>query len=98
MARQNNFMTIHSSVNLSATTGSGAARTVVTPVGINYVRISSSGLAYVKLDSATPTATVAAGIAVNVGEPITVIIPTGYKVAAITASGTATVNVTWLEG
>ena len=98
MARQNNFMTIHSSENLAATTSSGASRSAATPVGINYVRISSSALAYVKLDSATPTATVASGIAVNVGEPITVVIKEGFKVAAITASGTATVNITWLEG
>jgi hypothetical protein len=98
MARQNNFMGIHSSENLAATTSSGATRSSAALVGINYVRISSSGLAYVKLDSATPTSTVASGVAVNVGEPITVVIPTGYKIAAITASGTATVNITWLEG
>lgn len=98
MARQNNFMTIHSSANLSATTSSGATRTAATPVGINYVRISSSALAYVKLDSATPTSTVASGIAVNVGEPITVVIKSGFTIAAITATGTATVNITWLEG
>jgi hypothetical protein len=98
MARQNMYYRINSSVNLSATTSSGATRTVVTPANVGLARISSSGLAYVVLNSAAPTATVAAGLAVNVGEPVTVVIEPGHKVAAITASGTATVNVTWLEG
>ena len=47
---------------------------------------------------ATPTAAVASGVQVDVSDSEIFVIRPGDTIAAITASGTATVNVTWLEG
>jgi len=47
---------------------------------------------------ATPTAAVASGVQINVSAPEVFVISPGDKIAAITASSTATVNITWLEG
>tara|TARA_R100000664_G_scaffold17496_1_gene26421 strand:+ start:5236 stop:5547 length:312 start_codon:yes stop_codon:yes gene_type:complete len=99
--RQNNIYRIHSSENLSATTTSGATRSSGCPAQITKARISSSALAYVLCrggQGEDPTATVANGIQVNVGEPVFVTVVEGDEVAAITASGTATVNIAWLDG
>ena len=101
MARQNNFYTINSSENLSATTSSGATRSGACPTGIGLARISSSALVYVFCTAgqgATPTATVAAGVQIDVSAPEIFVISPADTIAAITASGTATVNITWLAG
>ncbi len=101
MARQNNYYRVNSSENLAATTTSGTTRTGACPAQVTKARISSSGLAYVEIkggQGATPTATVAASVQMNAGGPEIFTVVEGDKVAAITASGTATVNVTWLEG
>tara|TARA_R110002020_G_scaffold213571_3_gene420467 strand:- start:1279 stop:1578 length:300 start_codon:yes stop_codon:yes gene_type:complete len=99
MARQNNYYRVNSSENLSATTSSGATRSSGCPAQITKARISSSALAYVKIGpGADPTATVANGVQLNVGESEIFTVVEGDEVAAITASGTATVNITWLEG
>jgi hypothetical protein len=99
--RQNNFYRVNSSENLSAGTSTGTTRSGACPAQVTKARISSSALAYVACSGgqgATPTATVAGGVQVNVGEPVTVTVVEGDKIAAITASGSATVNITWLEG
>tara|TARA_R110002110_G_scaffold84307_1_gene219037 strand:- start:554 stop:859 length:306 start_codon:yes stop_codon:yes gene_type:complete len=101
MARQNNYYRVNSSENLAATTSSGATRSGACPAQITKARISSSALAYVEVkggQGATPTATVAASVQMNTGGPEIFTVVEGDKVAAITASGTATVNITWLEG
>ena len=101
MARQNNYYRVNSSENLAATTSSGATRSGACPAQITKARISSSALAYVEVkggQGATPTATVAASVQMNAGGPEIFTVVEGDKVAAITASGTATVNITWLEG
>ena len=99
MARQNNYYRVNSSENLSPTTSSGATRSGGCPAQITKARISASALAYVKIGpGADPTATVANGVQLNVGESEIFTVVEGDEVAAITASGTATVNVTWLEG
>jgi len=101
MARQNNYYRVNSSENLAATTTSGATRSDACPAQITKVRISATALAYVAVkggQGATPTATVAAGVQINAGAPEIFTVVEGDKIAAITASGTATVNVTWLEG
>ncbi len=101
MALQNNFYKINSSVNLAATTSSGATRSSACPANVTLVRISSTALAYVACiagQGATPTAAVASGVQVDVSDSEIFVIRPGDTIAAITASGTATVNVTWLEG
>ena len=101
MARQNNYYRVNSSENLAATTTSGTTRTGACPAQVTKARISTSALAYVESkgrQGATPTATVAGSVQMNVGGPEVFTVVAGDKIAAITASGTATVNVTWLEG
>tara|TARA_R110000796_G_C14521948_1_gene430979 strand:- start:643 stop:948 length:306 start_codon:yes stop_codon:yes gene_type:complete len=101
MARQNSYYRVNSSENLAATTTSGATRSGACPAQVTKVRISVTALAYVAVkggQGATPTATVAAGVQLNAGGPEIFTVVEGDKIAAITASGTATVNVTWLEG
>lgn len=100
--RQNNFYRIHSSENLAATTSSGTSPlTAVCPAGVTKVRISTTALVYVAVQGgqgATPTAAVASGVQLNISEPGTFTVVAGDKIAAITSSGAATVNVSWLEG
>jgi len=101
MARQNNYYRVNSSENLAATTTSGAIRSGACPAQITKVRISASKLVYVAVkggQGATPTATVAAGVQIDEGAPEIFTVVEGDKIAAITAAGTSTVNVTWLEG
>ena len=101
MALQNNFYKINSSLNLAATTSSGATRSAAVPDNVTLVRISSSALAYVACiagQGATPTATVAAGVQIDVSDTEIFVIRPADTIAVITASGTATVNVTFLEG
>ena len=101
MARQNNYYRINSSENLAATTSSGATRSGAWPTGVGLARISSSALVYVFCTAgqgATPTATVAAGVQIDISAPEIFVISPGDKIAAITATGTATVNISWLEG
>jgi len=101
MALQNNFYKINSSQNLAATTTSGATRSTAVPANVTLARISSSALVYVACiagQGATPTATVAAGVQIDVSAPEIFVVRPADTIAAITASGTATVNVTFLEG
>lgn len=101
MARQNNFYKVNSSLNLAATTSSGTTRSTACPDNVGLVRVSSTALAYVAVTAgqgASPTAAVASGVQINVSAPEVFVISPGDKIAAITASGTATVNITWLEG
>lgn len=102
MARQNNYYRVNSSENLAATTTSGATRTAAAcPAEVTLVRISTSALVYVEVkggQGATPTATVAGSTQVGVSDSAIFTILEGDKIAAITAAGTATVNITWLEG
>ena len=105
MARQNNFYRVNSSENLAATTTSGATRSGACPAQVTLVRISTSALVYVEVkggQGATPTATYSATGAsstqVGVSDSAIFTILEGDKIAAITAAGTATVNITWLEG
>tara|TARA_R100001594_G_C4035365_1_gene262096 strand:+ start:1261 stop:1560 length:300 start_codon:yes stop_codon:yes gene_type:complete len=99
MARQNNYYRVHSSENLSATTSSGATRSGGCPAQVTKVRIASTGAAFVKIGpGADPTATVADGVLINAGDADIFTVVENDEVAAITASGTATVNITWLQG
>ena len=101
MARQNNFYKINSSLNMTAGTATGETRSAVCPDNVTLVRISSTGLVYVAAiagQGATPTATVAAGVQIDVSAPETFVISPGDAIAVISASGTPIVNVTWLEG
>ena len=101
MARQNNYYRVNSSENLAATTTSGTTRSGACPAGVTQVRISVTALAYVEVkggQGATPTATVAGSVQINPYDAEQFTGLEGDKIAAITASGTATVNVTWLEG
>ena len=100
--RENIYYRIHSSENLAATTTSGtSSRSAACPAGVTKVRISTTALAYAMAkggQGALPTATVAAGVQLNISEPGIFTVVEGDTIAAITSSGTATVNVTWLEG
>ena len=99
MARQNNYYRVNSSENLSATTTSGATRSGACPDQVTKVRIASTGAVFVKIGpGADPTATVAAGVLINAGDADIITLVKNDEIAAITASGTATVNITWLEG
>jgi hypothetical protein len=101
MARQNNFYKINSSENLTAGTGTGATRSGACPDNVTIVRISSTALVYVACiagQGATPTATVAAGVQIDVSAPETFVIRPGDKIAAISSAGAPIVNITWLEG
>lgn len=86
------------SQNISATTTSAAAANGVLP-GTLKVRLSASALAYVKISpgdgTQTPGAAVVAdGIQVQPGDAVYMHCRAGDKFTAITASGTATVNIT----
>ena len=99
MARQNNFYRVNSSENLSATTTSGATRSGACPDQGTKVRLAATADVFVKIGpGADPTATVAAGVLLNAGDSSIFTVVAGDEIAAITASGTATVNITWLEG
>ena len=101
MARQNNFYRVNSSENLTAGTGTGATRSGACPAQVTLVRISTSALVYVEVkggQGATPTATVAGSVQINPYDAEQFTILEGDKIAAITAAGAATVNITWLEG
>lgn len=99
MARQNNYYRVHSSENLSATTSSGATRSGGCPAQITKVRIATTADVFVKIGpGADPTATVAAGVLINSSDSSIFTVVQDDEVAAITPSGTATVNITWLEG
>jgi|TARA_R100001594_G_scaffold62677_2_gene97051 arginine repressor len=99
MARQNNYYRINSSENLSATTSSGETRSGACPAQVTKVRIAATASAFVKIGpGADPTATVAAGVLINAGDADIFTVVEGDEIAAITASGTATVNISWLEG
>ena len=99
MARQNNYYRVNSSENLAATTTSGATRSGACPDQVTKVRIASTGAVFVKIGpGADPTATVAAGVLINAGDAEIFTVVKLDEIAAITSSGTATVNITWLEG
>ena len=99
MARQNNFYRVNSSENLSATTTSGATRSGACPDQVTKVRLAATADVFVKIGpGADPTATAAAGVLLNAGDSSIFTVVAGDEIAAITASGTATVNITWLEG
>jgi len=99
MARQNNYYRVNSSENLSATTSSGATRSGGCPAQITKVRIATTADVFVKIGpGADPTATVAAGVLINSSDSSIFTVVQDDEVAAITPSGTATVNITWLEG
>ena len=101
MARQNNFYRVNSSENLTAGTGTGATRSGACPAQVTLARISTSALVYVEVkggQGATPTATVAGSTQIGVSDSAIFTILEGDKIAAITAAGAATVNITWLEG
>ena len=101
MAIQNNFYRVNSSENLTAGTATGTTRSGACPTGVSLARISTSALVYVEIkggQGATPTATVAGSTQIGVSDSAIFTILEGDKIAAITAAGTATVNITWLEG
>ena len=99
MARQNNYYRVNSSENLSATTTSGATRSGGCPAQVTKVRIATTADVFVKIGpGAAPTATVAAGVLINASDSSIFTVVEADEIAAITASGTATVNITWLEG
>ena len=95
MALQNNFYKINSSVNLAATTTSGATRSSACPANVTLVRISSTALAYVACiagQGATPTAAVASGVQVDVSDSEIFVIRPGDTIAAITGSNRMATN------
>ena len=99
MARQNNYYRVNSSENLSATTTSGATRSGGCPAQVTKVRIATTADVFVKIGpGADPTATVAAGVLINASDSSIFTVVEADEIAAITASGTATVNITWLVG
>jgi hypothetical protein len=99
MARQNNFYRVNSSENLSATTSSGATRSGGCPAQVTKVRLATTADVFVKIGpGADPTATVAGGVLLNSGDSSIFTVVENDEIAAITGSGTATVNITWLEG
>lgn len=99
MARQNNYYRVNSSENLSATTSSGTTRSGGCPDQVTKVRIATTADVFVKIGpGADPTATVAAGVLINSSDSSIFSVVKDDEVAAITASGSATVNITWLEG
>lgn len=99
MARQNNYYRVHSSENLAATTTSGATRSGGCPDQVTKVRIATTADVFVKIGpGADPTATTAAGVLINSSDSSIFTVVQDDEIAAITASGTATVNITWLQG
>ena len=102
MARQNNYYRVNSSENLTATTASGATRSGGCPDQITKVRIattSATSNTFVKIGpGADPTATTASGVLIPAGESSIFTVVKDDEIAAITNTGTATVNITWLEG
>lgn len=102
MARQNNYYRVHSSENLTAGTGSGATRSGGCPDQVTKVRIattSATSNTFVKIGpGANPTATTANGVLIPAGESSIFTVVKDDEIASITNTGSATVNITWLQG
>jgi hypothetical protein len=107
MARQNVFAyRLHSAATIDATTDS--AQSIAAPFGCSVVRLSAhhgNGIKVFITQGSNPTASTTAGMIVEHGtEVYLTVAPTtsiggsdGDKIAVVTATGTATVNVAWME-
>lgn len=86
--------------NISATTTS-ASITIPNASDGNrprYIRVAATGQAFVNMGIGAATATVAGGTLVQNADAVVMQVPSGVThIAAITATGTATVNVAPLE-
>jgi len=77
--------------NLTRTVNTGSQLTAAFSVGVEYIRVTSSATEVFIDIAKSPTATVANGIRLVANEPKTLKIDNADKLAAIIASGTASV-------